>query len=59
MGRKTMVLNIVGDEIANTFFQKIEANQAENKTIQDLYIEFYQHDKKSVNQIIESCKKLD
>lgn len=51
--------NIVGDETANTFFQKIEENQAENKTIQNLYIEFYQHDKKSLDSIIQNCKKLD
>jgi hypothetical protein len=61
--------DIVGDEIANTFFQQIEDNQAEKKTIQDLYIEFYQYDKhffsndkdnkKHIDQIIQSCKKLD
>ena len=60
--------DIVGDETANAFFQQIEKNCAEKKTIQDLYIEFYQHgkqfsndkdNKKYVDQIIRSCKKLD
>jgi hypothetical protein len=60
--------DIVGDEIENTFFQQIEKNHAEKKTIQDLYIEFYQYDKqfhkekdnkKFVDDIIQSCRKLD
>ena len=60
--------DIVGDETANAFFQQIEENQAEKKTIRDLYIEFHQYDKqfpndkdnrKFVNQVIQSCLKLD
>jgi hypothetical protein len=60
--------DILGDETANTFFQQIEENQAEKKTIRDLYIEFYQYDKqfpnyednkKFVKQVIQSCLKLD
>jgi hypothetical protein len=60
--------DILGDETANAFFQQIEENQAEKKTIRDLYIEFHQYDKqfpndkdnrKFVNQVIQSCLKLD
>jgi hypothetical protein len=60
--------DIVGDHTANIFFQKIEENRVEKKTIKDLYIEFYQYDKqfpndksnkKFVNQVIRSCLKLD
>ena len=60
--------DILGDETAIVFFQQIEENQAEKKTIRDLYIEFYQYDKqfpndkdnrKSINQVIQSCLKLD
>jgi hypothetical protein len=61
--------DVVGDEIANSFFQQIEMNHTQKKkTIQDLYIDFYQHEKqfpdnkdhkKYVDQIIQSCKNLD
>lgn len=60
--------DILGDETANAFFQQIEENKAEKKTIRDLYIEFYQYDRqfpndkdnrKFVNQVIQSCLKLD
>ena len=60
--------DIIGDETANTFFQLIEENKAEKKTIRDLYIEFHQYDKqfpndkdnkKFVNQVIKGCLKLD
>ena len=60
--------DILGDETANAFFQQIEENQAEKKTIKDLYIEFYQYDKqfpndeenkKLVSLIIQNCEKLD
>ena len=60
--------DILGDETANAFFQQIEENQAEKKTIKNLYIEFYQYDKqfpndeenkKLVGLIIQNCEKLD
>jgi hypothetical protein len=60
--------DIVGDETANAFFRQIEDNKAEKKIIRDLYIEFYQYDKrfpndkdnrKFVNRVIQCCLKLD
>jgi hypothetical protein len=38
--------DIVGDEIANSFFRQVEKNHAEKKTIQNLYIEFSHYDNK-------------
>jgi hypothetical protein len=60
--------NIFGDEAATMFFTKIDENKAKRKSLEDLYIEFYQHDKqfpnekdnkKFVDNIIQSCRKLD
>jgi hypothetical protein len=60
--------NILGDEAATMFFTKIDKNRAKKKSLEDLYIEFYQYDnqfpnekdnKKFVDNIIQSCRKLD